>query len=111
MAVRWPASWYYTVLNRMIVRVRLQRGPRIRRQGGKNRHVALAFAALLAPGALIAYALGLWKLGSDLGVMDSFAIPAGLFSHWQVWIALGFTLHAGALALNRYGRTGELRLQ
>jgi hypothetical protein len=94
----------------MIVRVRLRRGPRIRRQGGKNRHVALALAALLAPGALMAYVLGLWKLGSDMGLMGAFAIPAGLFSHWQVWIALGFTLHACALVLNRYGRSGAFRL-
>ena len=93
----------------MIVRVRMPRGRQIRRQRGKNKHVALAFAALLAPGTLMAYVLGLWKLCSDLGVIGPFAISAGLFSHWQVWLVLGFTLHGCALVLNHYGRNGELR--
>jgi hypothetical protein len=94
----------------MIVRVRFRSGPRIRRQGPKNRHVALAFAALLAPAVLMAYALGLWGLAADLRVASAFGIASGLLSHWQVWLVLAAVLHAGAAILNRYGRRGEFLL-
>jgi hypothetical protein len=33
----------------------------------------------------------------------------GLFSHWQVWIALAALLHIGSASLNRYGRGGTLK--
>jgi len=93
----------------MIVRVKLPLGPTVRRKHGKNRKVALASSALLAPASLMAYVLGIWRLGSDMGLAGEFAIT-GLFSHWQIWMALGATLHIVAFALNRYGQSGDLRL-
>lgn len=90
----------------MIVRVRFRNGPRIRLQGSKNQHVALALAALLAPGALMAYTLGLWRLAADLRLASDFAIGSGVFSHWQVWLLIAGFQHAGAVILNRYGRRG-----
>lgn len=93
----------------MIVRINLGQGRVVRKFEGKNRHIALACAALLVPMSLMAYVLGLWSLTSDLGMTREFAI-AGILSHWQIWIAAGVTLHVTASVLNRYGRGGELHL-
>ena len=92
----------------MIVRIRLQQGQPIAPQRGKNRHIALACAALLAPAAL-AYVLGFWRLASDMSMAGEFVIT-GTFSHWQVWIAVAVAMHLAASALNRYGRGDDLHL-
>ena len=93
----------------MIVRIRLQQGRPVARKRRKNRHVALACAALLAPATLTAYVLGFWRLASDMGMAGAFAIT-GIFSHWQVWMAVAVGLHMTASTLNRYGRGDELHL-
>ena len=93
----------------MILRIRLPRGRPIERRLGKNRHVALAFGALLTPLALMAYVLGLWRLASDMGFAGRFGI-SGLFSHWQVWMLIGAVIQATASALNRYGQGIAFRL-
>jgi hypothetical protein len=64
---------------------------------------------LLAPLALMAYALGFWRLFADLGIAGEFAL-GGVYSHWQVWIATAAALHVAALVFNRYGRGEELRI-
>jgi len=89
----------------MIVRIRLGQGRAPRKKTGKNRHVALAGGALLVPAALMAYVLGFWRLASDIGAAQEFAIR-GMFSHWQIWIFLAAALHVAATVLNRYGRGG-----
>lgn len=38
--------------------------------------------------------------------MGQFAIADGLFSHWQVWVAMAAILQFGATLLIRYGRGG-----
>src|SRR5579885_3199762 len=91
----------------MILRVRLQRGHPVSRQGGKNRRVALAFSSLMTPLALMAYVLGFWRLASDLGFAGESGIT-GVFSHWQVWIPAGAALQFTGTTLTRYGRGGEL---
>jgi hypothetical protein len=91
----------------MKVRFRFRQGRPVQRRRGKNRRVAAAAGALLIPIALMAYVLGLWRLASDLGLAAEFGIT-GLFSHWQIWIALALGLSAAASALNRYGRGGQL---
>ena len=40
----------------------------------------------------------------DLELAGSFAISRGLFSHWQVWVAVGAGIQACAMTLRRYGR-------
>jgi ABC-type amino acid transport system permease subunit len=92
----------------MMVRIKLQQGRPIQRKAGKNRQVASAIGALLIPVALMAYVLGIWRLASDLGMAGEFAIT-GLFSHWQIWIAVAVALHIGSASLNRYGRGGTLK--
>jgi hypothetical protein len=93
----------------MIVRIRLKKGRLIRRKPGKNRELASAFAALLIPAALMAYVLGFWRLASDMGMAGEFGIQ-GLFSHWQVWIVLAATLTITSSILNRYSRSGAMRV-
>ena len=93
----------------MIVRLRFQTGPRIRKTKGKNRHIASAIAVLMWPAVLIAYVLGIWGLGAQIQVTASFAIARGIFSHWQVWLATALSLHLAAILLSRYARKGELR--
>src|ERR1700683_1311146 len=93
----------------MIVRIQLRQGQPLRRARGKNRQLALASGALLIPASLMAYVLGFWRLASDVGVANEFAIR-GLFSHWQIWIVTAVVLHVTAGVLTRYGRGGEFHL-
>lgn len=72
-----------------------------------NRQVALAIGALLTPAAVMACALGFWRLAADLRWTSNFAISDGFFSHWQVWIAGGAVLEVAAIALDRYGKALE----
>ncbi|HLW75670.1 MAG TPA: hypothetical protein VKS01_01775 [Bryobacteraceae bacterium] len=67
--------------------------------------MALAFAALLGPAALMAWVLGLWRLAAEMGMAGEFGIT-GVFSHWQIWILIAVFLHACGFVLNRYGRSG-----
>lgn len=88
----------------MLVRIRLGRQPKPAVKRARNRRIALAIAALLTPAALAALVLAIWRLGADLNLTGSFAIPSGLFSHWQVWMGTAILLQVCALGLNRYGR-------
>ena len=90
----------------MVVRIRLKRGPKVRLKKRKNRHVALASAALLTPAAVVAFVLSMWRLGADIGFTSSFAIHTGILSHWQVWLAISVAIQFLAVLLNRYGRPG-----
>jgi hypothetical protein len=92
----------------MMVRIKLQTGGPVQRKVGKNRQVASAIGTLLVPVALMAYVLGVWRLASDLGMAGEFAI-SGLFSHWQIWVAIAALLHIASSSLNRYGRGGTLK--
>jgi hypothetical protein len=88
----------------MRVRIHVRVGPAFSRGLSRNREVASVTAALLTPGAVMALVLGMWRLGADLKWTGEFAISRGLFSHWQVWIALAGLLQTAASILNRYSR-------
>ena len=87
------------------MKVRIHLGSGVRRQSTnrKNMRLALAFAALLRQASLMAFALGLWRVASDMRITGEFPFQDGVFSHWQVWIAAGFAIEAFAFVLNRYG--------
>ncbi|MGE5570297.1 MAG: hypothetical protein ACM3S5_14770 [Rhodospirillales bacterium] len=91
----------------MRTKIRVRVGPALRRSLDCSRQLAAVAAALLTPAALMALALGIWRLASDLKIAGEFAISGGLFSHWQVWVALAGLLQACASILNRYGRSGS----
>ena len=89
----------------MVVRIRLGKRRNPANQRAQNRRIALGISALLNPSALMALALAFWRLGADLNLTSSFAIPSGLFSHWQVWLGTAALLELCAFALNRYGQS------
>lgn len=93
----------------MIVRIRFGTGRPIQRKLGKNRHIALAFGALLIPASLMAYMLGFWRLASDMGLARDPGIT-GFFAHWQVCIGLAVFLSGAATILNRYGGRGVFQI-
>src|SRR3954467_6227428 len=86
----------------MQVRLKIDyRTPR-RKAYSFNRQVAQGTAALLGPASVMAFVLGGWRLGADLNLTGQFAISHGLFSHWQVWLALGAGMQVAAAILSRY---------
>jgi hypothetical protein len=91
----------------MRVRIRFGKGPKVAKKRRRNQRIALAVAALLTPAAAMAGALGLWRIAADLNWTSSFAIPSGVFSHWQVWLGVAALLQLCASVLNRYGRRGD----
>jgi hypothetical protein len=65
--------------------------------------------ALLTPAALVALAMGLWRVSADLDWASAFPITDGFFSHWQVWIALSVALKILSSALLAWdGRTRKI---
>ncbi len=88
----------------MVIKIRLQTGPRVRHKPRKNQHLALALAALITPATVMASVLALWRLAADLKITGAFPISEGLFSHWQTWLAATLLLQGGAILLNRYGK-------
>jgi hypothetical protein len=64
----------------------------------------LAAAALFHPAAAMAGVLAFWRFGSDLGWTQNFPVATGLFSHWQVWLAILFICEGFAILLNRWGK-------
>ena len=91
----------------MVVRIRFGRGSKVERHRRPNRRLAMAFASLLTPAAVMAAALGIWRLAEDPHWASDFAIRQGLFSHWQIWFAFAALLQTAAYFLNRYGRAAD----
>ena len=67
----------------------------------------MVVAALLTPAAAITAALGLWRIAADLSWANAFAIPSGVFSHWQVWLGAAAVLQFCSRILNRYGKGAD----
>ena len=59
---------------------------------------------LLKPTAVVAFVLGCWRFCADLGWTQNFMISGGLFSHWQVWIAVGIAISAASSHLQDQSR-------
>ena len=91
----------------MVVRIRFGKGSKVSRKRGKNQRMALAAAAMLTPAALTACVLALWRIAADLNWTNGFAIPDGIFSHWQVWLGGAVALQLCSRLLNRYGKGGD----
>jgi hypothetical protein len=88
----------------MRVRIRFARRPRAATRHKRNQRIALVVAGLLTPAAAVAAALGLWRFAADMNWANSFAIPSGVFSHWQVWVGAAVALQFCSRILNRYGK-------
>jgi hypothetical protein len=88
----------------MRVRLKIDVGEPRRKANSFNRQVAQGTAALLGPASVMAFVLGGWRLGADLNLTGQFAISRGLFSHWQVWFALGAAMQAASTILSRFAK-------
>ena len=96
-------SCYTVVLvDPMVVRIRFAYGSALRKTVAANRHAALVTSSLMTPVAVMAAALGCWRLAADLKWTGEFAISQGIFSHWQVWIALAVGVQFASFLLHRY---------
>ncbi len=91
----------------MTIRIRFRLGPEFDQAQVSKLQLASFAAELLTPAALMALVLGLWRFSVDLSLSSQFPISHGLFSHWQVWIAVGVLLLSCAAILNRHCRTGR----
>jgi hypothetical protein len=65
--------------------------------------LANILVALLTPAAVVAFVMGMWRVCEDLGWAGAFLISGGLFSHWQVWIALSIALKSLSSSLIAWG--------
>jgi hypothetical protein len=52
--------------------------------------------------AVLAGALGAWRLGVDPGWTSPFFVAGGLFSRYQLWFAFAIGAQASAFILNRW---------
>ncbi len=54
----------------------------------------------------VSFAVALWRLAFDLSLTGHFAFQNGLFSHWQLWMALALVLQLVDSGLGRRGHGG-----
>lgn len=85
----------------MLVRIRVGR-PQVPYSPSAP-EIALAFASLMVPSALLAFTLALWNIAADLKWTGRFPVSNGALSHWQVWFCMSALLLAFARLLDRYG--------
>jgi hypothetical protein len=52
--------------------------------------------------AVLAGALGTWRLGVDPGWTSPFFIASGLWSRYQLWFAVALVAQISAFVLNRW---------
>jgi hypothetical protein len=90
-------------------RAHLMMAPKVRVQEAilKQRRFAPVLGQLMTPIALVGYVLALWRLGADLNWLDEFFIHNGLFSRWQVWLAIDNATQLAANQLNRVGNRND----
>jgi hypothetical protein len=70
-----------------------------------SQEMAKLFRYLMTPVAVAGYTLAFWRLGADLNWTGQFFIADGLFSHWQVWLALAVaTQLTGSFLARQSGR-------
>lgn len=83
----------------MTLRIRFPRGRVVKRRQQQHRELLSAAASLLTPLSVMAYVLAFWRLAADIGLARE--NPQGVFSHWQLWIAVGVGLQFAARKVGR----------
>jgi hypothetical protein len=56
---------------------------------------------ILNPASAFMLALGLWRIGADLGFASAFAMSEGPFAHWQTWMVIAGAMQAGVYLLRK----------
>lgn len=79
----------------------------IREAISRQRRYAGVVGFLMTPFALVGYVLAIWRLGADMSWLDEFFIRQGIFSRWQVWLAIAIATHLLANHLNRVGEPDD----
>jgi hypothetical protein len=69
--------------------------------------LALAVGSLLTPLALLSFTVSFWGFAAEFRWASGFFITAGMFSHWQVWLALAGVFLLLARLLGTYGSSKE----
>jgi hypothetical protein len=59
-------------------------------------------SSLMTPLSLMAWVLGLWRFAAGREWTGAFAISEGVFSRWQVWIAVAIGVQLASFLLHRY---------
>jgi hypothetical protein len=62
---------------------------------------------VLPPLAMLAAALGAWRLGADPGWTSDFFIKTGPFSRYQLWFAIAIAAQLSAYAIKTFGPDSE----
>src|SRR5579864_8586545 len=73
-------------------------------RGALEQQVANILVALLTPASMVALVFALWRFSSDLSWTGFFPITTGLFSHWQVWMALAIGLKVAPSSIRTKAR-------
>jgi hypothetical protein len=60
--------------------------------------------SLMTPVALVGYVFAFWRLGADLNWLGEFFVAQGIFSRWQVWLAIAIVTQVAGRELDRLGR-------
>jgi len=81
----------------MVVRIRL-------RSRGAGAPWKTRIAACLKIIGTVSIVASLWIIAAGLSWAGAFVLQIGLFSHWQVWMALGVAAQLTAFRLNRPNR-------
>ncbi len=90
----------------MVVRLRLKLGTARTRGEPGSAQLASKLRRWMASASALALLVALWRLAYDLGLTGRFAISGGVFSHWQVWMALAVALQVLDAMLGRFGSRG-----
>ena len=90
----------------MTLYIRFPQAKLVDEHRAKGRELAIASASLLTPVCVMAYVMAFWRLAADVGISRENA-PQGLFSHWQMWLAIGAGLQLTARSLYKKLEQGE----
>ena len=81
--------------------------PAVKKLIQQPRRYAPVVSYLMTPVALAGYVLALWRIGADMNWVGEFFISSGLFSRWQIWLAIAIATQFAAKELNRLSQTQE----
>ena len=81
--------------------------PAVRKLAVEPRRFAPALSLLLAPFTFTGYVLAAWRLAADLEWAGAFFVSQGLFSRWQVWLAIAIAMQLAARELKRIGNADD----
>jgi hypothetical protein len=69
----------------------------------KNQRLAAAAGVLLAPFALLAAIVAIWRIANEMQLASHFLFENGALAHWAIWAAAAVVLGVASHRLNRYG--------